>query len=165
MKQKSNSVIVCIPRNIYVAGTMSSVLRVLYFLLFGITNRSQRIMEWKNLDGHSVTFLCFRLLLLRDLNYDDPNCLKSGLTEMPTVFQHQVLLPSCPCLWLPWKSSEWGMRSPCGPLCVEEPHNTPNRSVPSGRHCSGLNESRAVDPSQVMGMGTKDPTASYPAMR
>ena len=96
MKQKSTSVIVCIPRNIYVAGTMSSVLRVLYFLLFGITNRSQRIMEWKNLDGHSVTFLCFRLLLLRDLNYDDPNCLKSGLTEMPTVFQHQVLLPS-PC--------------------------------------------------------------------
>ena len=85
MKQKSNSVIVCIPRNIYVVGTMSSVLRVLYFLLFGITNRSQRIMEWRNLDGHSVTFLCFKLLLLRDLNYDDPNCLKSGLTEMPTV--------------------------------------------------------------------------------
>lgn len=84
MKQKGNSVI-CIPRNIYVVGTMSSVLRVLYFLLFGITNRSQRITEWKNLDGHSVTFLCFKLLLLRDLSYDDPNCLKSGLTEMPTV--------------------------------------------------------------------------------
>ena len=36
------------------------------------------------------------------------------------------------------------MRSPCGPLCVEEPHNTPNRSVPSGRHCFGLSESRAA---------------------
>lgn len=97
MKQKSISVIVCIPPNIYVAGTISSVLRVLYFLLFGITNRSQRIMEWKNLDGHSVTFLCFRLLLLRDLNYDDPNRLKCGLTvRCQQLFQHQVLLPS-PC--------------------------------------------------------------------
>ena len=97
MKQKSSSAIVCIPRNIMLRELLSLVLRALYFLLFGVTNRSQRITEWKNLDGHSVTFLCFRLLLLRDLNYDDPNRLKSGLTvRCQQLFQHQVLLPS-PC--------------------------------------------------------------------
>lgn len=60
---------------------------------------------------------------------------------------HQGLLPSCPCPWLPWKASEGGRRSPCGPLCAEEPHNRPNTSVPSGKHCSGLSESGAAEES------------------
>lgn len=63
-------------------------------LLLGMKNRSPKIMEWKNLDGHSVNLSCFTLVFLRDLknpNYNDSNCLKFMFSDMA-----EFISPSSP---------------------------------------------------------------------